>query len=671
MSAPVDQAARETRVLLLPPTRRDGEITSDLLTSAGMTCVVCRGVAPLCDELARGAGAVLLTEEAITFDGIHEFLTRLHEQPSWSDLPVVMLMRGGVTSPAAAQMLSSLRNVTLLERPAPIRSVVSAVQTAVRSRLRQYEIRDQLEAIQRAESRSREAQVRFEAMANFIPQLAWIADPSGHAIWYNKRWLQYTGKTLEKMLVDGWESVVDPGELPRVKAKLQAALASGESWEDTFPIRRHDGQYRWHLSRAIPFRDAVNGVSLRFGTNTDITEERLRAEERQRLLEAERAARREAERISRMKDEFLATLSHELRTPLNAIFGWAQILKMGESDADTVSEAINVIDRNVRLQTQLIEDLLDMSRIVSGKVRLDVRRIDLADVVHASLESVMPALKAKQIHLESTIDPVAGAVNGDPGRLQQVMWNLLTNAIKFTPRGGRIGVIVESAQSHITIRVSDSGEGVSADFLPQLFERFSQADASSKRKHGGLGLGLSIVKNLVEMHGGTVHADSPGKGQGATFVIRLPLHVTLEKNQDTATSEDSPSPADCPAKLTGIKVLVVDDEADARELVRRFLVECEAIPMLAASVAEARLMVREFRPDVILSDIGMPGEDGYGFIRTLRGQGLKTPAIALTAFARSEDRMRSVQAGYQTHLPKPIDPAELIAVIASLAGRFE
>jgi PAS domain S-box-containing protein len=671
MSAQADQAALETRVLLLPPTRRDGEVTSDLLTSAGMTCVACRGVAQLCDELALGAGAVLLTEEAINFDGMHEFLKRLHEQPSWSDLPVVMLMRGGVTSPAAAHMLSSLGNVTLLERPAPIRSVVSAVQTAVRSRLRQYVIRDQLEAIRLAESRSREAQVRFEAMANFIPQLAWIADPAGRVVWYNERWLQYTGKTLEQMLADGWESVVEPAELPRVQAKLQVARASGESWEDTFPIRRYDGQYRWHLSRSIPFRDAITGVALRFGTNTDITEERARAEERQRLLETERAARREAERIGRMKDEFLATLSHELRTPLNAIFGWAQILKMGESDAGTVSEAINVIDRNVRLQTQLIEDLLDMSRIVSGKVRLEVRRIDLADVVHASLESVMPALKAKQIHLESTIDPAAGAVNGDPSRLQQVMWNLLTNAIKFTPRGGTISVLVESAQSHVTISVNDSGEGISADFLPQLFERFTQADASSKRKHGGLGLGLSIVKNLVEMHGGTVHADSPGKGQGATFVIRLPMYVSLEKNPDTTISDDSATSDDCPTKLTGIKVLVVDDEADARELVRRFLVDCEAIPMLAASVAEARLMLREFRPDVILSDIGMPGEDGYGFIKTLRGQGLKTPAIALTAFARSEDRMRSIQAGYQTHLPKPVDPAELIAVIASLAGRFE
>jgi signal transduction histidine kinase len=535
-----------TRVLLVAPTKKDGEVTSSLLRKAGLSCIVCDDLNRLAREVRAGAGAVLLTEEVLIAPGIDNVLRSLAEQPSWSDLPIIMLMRGGVTSPAAANVLREMRNVTLVDRPAPTRSVVSAVEAAVRSRERQYQIRDQIEAI------------------------------------------------------------------------------------------------------------------------------RIVRNERERLLESERASRQELERVSRIKDEFLATLSHELRTPLSAIFGWVQILRMKAPDAETISEGISVIDRNVRLQTQLIDDLLDMSRIISGKLRLDVQAVNMADVIDSAIESVTPAMKAKEIRLEKIVDSSAVSVSGDPGRLQQVLWNILTNAIKFTPKNGRIDVLAERVDSHLEIRVSDSGAGMTAEFLPYVFERFKQADPSTTRKHGGLGLGLSIVRSLVELHGGAIRAESPGLGHGATFVISLPLRVVTNDVKRPPTHRHAiDARGSEPPSLTGLKVLVVDDETDGRELVRRFLLECEAIPSLAGSSAEAQAIIPAFQPDVIVSDIGMPIQDGYDFMRILRAQGLRTPAVALTAFARAEDRIRSIQAGYQMHLPKPVEPAELIAVIAGLAGRYE
>jgi signal transduction histidine kinase len=388
-------------------------------------------------------------------------------------------------------------------------------------------------------------------------------------------------------------------------------------------------------------------------------------------LEAERAARNEAERVGLMKDEFLATLSHELRTPLNAIFGWAQILSMDADDPAAVREGIAVIDRNVRLQTQLIEDLLDVSRIISGKVRLDVQAVDLPELLKIAIESVRPAADAKRLRLEQVIDPSAGPVSGDPARLQQVIWNLLTNAIKFTPKEGKIHVMLERINSHVELSVVDTGEGISPAFLPHLFERFSQSDASTTRKHGGLGLGLSIVKNLVELHGGSIRAQSAGEGRGATFVLHIPIRVT-KAGRDTLdpAPQSSGSSFHSGDRLAGLRVLVVDDERDARELVHRYLLQWGATAALAASAAEAQLVLDTFRADVIISDIGMPEKDGFAFIRAIRNTGDKTPAIALTAFARADDRVRSIQAGFQSHLPKPVEPTELLTIVASLAGRL-
>jgi signal transduction histidine kinase/ActR/RegA family two-component response regulator len=396
--------------------------------------------------------------------------------------------------------------------------------------------------------------------------------------------------------------------------------------------------------------------------------------EREDLLAAERAARSEAERMNLLKDEFLATLSHELRTPLNAILGWSQVLNLSDPATSDFRDGLEAIERNARAQTQLFDDLLDMSRIISGKIRLDVQWANLASVVDAAVESVRPSAEAKSIRLRKIIDPLAGPVSGDPTRLQQIVWNLLSNAIKFTPKGGKVDVLLERVNSHVEITVHDSGVGIKPEFLPLVFERFRQADASTTRSFGGLGLGLSIVKQLVELHGGSVRAKSPGEGQGATFIVSLPLAPVRNGEAREHPTTNRATYIDCEQfDLRGLRVLVVDDEADSRALLDRVLGQCHIDVLLAANAHDALDVIRTQRPDVIISDIGMPGEDGYELLRRVRAlpeeAGGRTPAIALTAFARSEDRTRAMIAGYQVHIAKPIEAPELMATIASLARR--
>jgi signal transduction histidine kinase/CheY-like chemotaxis protein len=400
---------------------------------------------------------------------------------------------------------------------------------------------------------------------------------------------------------------------------------------------------------------------------------RRAADDRARLLEAERSARAEVERVSLMKDEFLATLSHELRTPLNAVLGWSEILLARIPAESDLQRGLDTIARNARSQAQLIEDLLDMNRIVSGKIRLDVQRLEITPIVEAALDSVRPSAEAKAIRVRKTLDPNAGPVVGDPNRLQQVVWNLLTNAVKFTPKGGKIDVVVQRMSSHIEISVQDTGAGISPEFLPHLFERFRQADSSTTRRYGGLGLGLSIVKQLVELHGGTVTAHSAGVGQGALFLVTLPLRAVLESSTGEHPITGKHRAIRIPEiSLAGLRILVIDDEPDARELVQSVLIDASADAFIAASADEGLALLKSRRPDVIVSDIGMPDRDGYQFIRDVRSlpiaDGGRTPAIALTAFARSEDRTRAMIAGYQVHVSKPIEPQELVATIKSLAG---
>lgn len=399
--------------------------------------------------------------------------------------------------------------------------------------------------------------------------------------------------------------------------------------------------------------------------------------ERESLLASEQEARRQAEIASRAKDEFLSLLSHELRTPLNAILGWTRMLTTGKLDADNFTRAIETIDRNAKLQARLIEDMLDVSRIISGKLRLDAHPVDLTTVINTAVDTSRPAADAKDIRIQVVMDFGTGFVLGDPVRLQQVIWNLLSNAIKFTPKGGRVQVQLERINSHIEITVSDTGPGIEEEFLPYVFDRFRQGDSTSSKKHGGLGLGLAIVRHLVELHGGTVEADNRANKGGAIFTVKLPVMVirtptgSLTSNIERAHPVVSkPMPFDCPPSLEEVKILAVDDEADARHLLTVVLEECGAEVKTCGSVAEALAVMEEYEPDILVSDIGMPEEDGYALIKRIRERetetGRRMPAVALTAFARIEDRLQALSAGYNMHVPKPVEPAELVMVIASL-----
>jgi CheY-like chemotaxis protein/nitrogen-specific signal transduction histidine kinase len=396
-------------------------------------------------------------------------------------------------------------------------------------------------------------------------------------------------------------------------------------------------------------------------------------------------ARQEAENANRTKDEFLATLSHELRTPLNAILGWSRLVMDGRLSEEEKRQGLEVIQRNADLQARLVEDILDVSRIITGKLRLDVHELNLAAVIEGAVGSVRPAAQAKEIRLQQVLDSGASLVSGDPNRLQQVVWNLLTNALKFTPKGGWVQIRLERVNSHVEIVVSDNGTGITPETLPYIFERFRQADQSFTRNYGGLGLGLAIVRHIVEMHGGTVEAQSPGVGQGSTFTVKLPLLAARSVDVGSQTGEEGLHPTagrastnrlgiECPSELQGLHVLVVDDDEDARRLLRTVLEGCEAKVTTVTTAAEALATLRSLRPDVLISDLGMPGEDGYSLIRKVRelphDQGGQTPAAALTAYARVEDRLNVLRSGFQIHLPKPIEPAELVAVVANLAKRM-
>jgi PAS domain S-box-containing protein len=401
------------------------------------------------------------------------------------------------------------------------------------------------------------------------------------------------------------------------------------------------------------------------------------AEERKQLYEREQEARREAERMSDLKDQFLATLSHELRTPLAAILGWAQVLRRGERSQADVHRGLEIIERNARTQTQLIDDLLDMNRIIAGKMQLDVQPVDPVTIIEGALETVRPAAEAKGIRLEKLLDPSTGPVVGDPSRLQQVLWNLLSNAIKFTPKDGKVQAVLRRVGAHVELGVVDTGIGIDPEFLPLVFERFRQADASTTRRYGGLGIGLSIVRQLVELHGGTVRAESSGPGRGASFTVSLPLTAVYRTSPAgalaSARSSTAPAADSAGDELDGLTVLVVDDDSDARELVARVLSESRAEVLTAASAAEALPLVERERPDVLVSDIAMPETDGYELLRQVRalgeGRGGKLPAVALTAFARPEDRTRALRAGFLGHVAKPVGSAELVASVAAVARR--
>lgn len=513
------------------------------------------------------------------------------------------------------------------------------------------------------EEELRQSEERFRTLADNMSQFAWMADENGSIFWYNQRWFEYTGTTLEEMQGWGWRKVHHPHHIDRVVEHIRHCFETGELWEDTFPLRRKDGQYLWFLSRATPIRDQQGKVLRWFGTNTDITERQEAEQERDRLFQLEQAARAEAERANRIKDEFLAILSHELRSPLNPILGWAKLLQTRKLNETKTAEALATIERNAKLQTQLIDDLLDVAKILRGKLSIQATPVNLAFVIESAIDTVRTAAVAKSILLHPALSNI-GQVSGDPNRLQQIVWNLLSNAIKFTPNGGRVEIRLQSLDNHAQITVSDTGIGINPDFIPYIFESFRQEDVSITRKYGGLGLGLAIVRQLVEAHGGTIAADSPGVGLGATFTVRLPL---LNFEPEIKQPDELPQQA---LELTGVRVLTVDDDADARELLTVLLTEYGAQVLTVTSAAEVLANLESFKPDVLVSDIGMPEVDGYSLIQQIRTltpeKGGEIPAIALTAYARVEDSQRAINSGYQQHVTKPLDPEELVQAVVAL-----
>jgi PAS domain S-box-containing protein len=518
-------------------------------------------------------------------------------------------------------------------------------------------------------------------------RLAAIVDSSDDAI---------VGKTLEGIITSwnrgaeqmfGYSAAeaigqhitsIIPPELHAEEDDVLAHLRRGEKIDHYETVRQAKDGRKLDISLTVsPITNAQGRIIGASKVARDISARKRADEERERVIEREEAARRTAEEASRLKDDFLATVSHELRNPLNAIVGWAALLRSSKLDKEKTARAVEAILRGAQAQDQIISDLLDVARIMNGRLRLDVRPLQLIKVLESAIETMRPAIEAKQIRLQTILDPAASPLAGDPTRLQQVFWNLLSNAVKFTPLNGHLQILLQRINSHIEIVISDTGIGIEPQLLPHVFDRFRQGDSGTNRQRSGLGLGLAIVRNLVELHGGTVLADSKGPGQGASFTVRLPTLIAptiSDKGERFDPAGEEIISADCGPLLQNLRVLVVDDEAGAREVASTILAQAQAEIRTAENASQALEILGQWQPDVLVADIGMPEVDGYELIRRIRARspqsGGRVPAAALTAYARTQDRLRVLSAGYQTHVPKPIQPAELIMVVASLAKRL-
>ncbi len=500
-------------------------------------------------------------------------------------------------------------------------------------------------------------------LADNIPHIIWVTRPDGTHEYYNRTWYEFTGLTAESSSGgEGWNHLFHPDDLERANAAWSEALRRGHPYEIEFRLRRaSDGEYRWFLGRSLPYRNAAGEIVNWFGTCTDIHEQKLAQEDLLGLHD-------EMKDESRRKDEFLGMISHELRTPLNAVFGWTRLMQENLLTEEERVEAVNSIMRNAEAQARLIEDVLDITRIVNHKLSLDRATLNLNDVVRGAIEAVRPSAERKALSLTSVLDAEDLLVDADQMRLQQVVLNLLTNAVKFTPRGGSVCLRVARARGLASIEVTDTGKGIRAELLPHIFERFRQGDSSSTRHHGGLGLGLTIAHQLVMLHGGRIEVESGGEGQGSRFTVLLPIVALVHpepKSPEPASAPDEIFPAQ---SLRGYHVMVVDDEVSVRDLVALTLTKCGASVTVAHSVSDALELIERLTPDVIISDIAMPDVDGYSFMEKLRALpgrvGQAYPVIALTAYAGAQDRERALDSGFASYLTKPVDPAVLVRAIA-------
>jgi PAS domain S-box-containing protein len=606
-----------------------------------------------------------MTWDASSIRTLHGALTRL--------LAVVVVAAAGA---AAAGWTLGARASPPPLAIAALAAAIVAFGAAVAAVLRHASRLDRIDTARLEASRALRAhQVWLRAVLASIGDGVVAADREGRITYLNAVAERLTGvgerDALGRLVAEVLRPAAAVGE-----ASLGRALAEGLRGPAPFQLAMAAAGGELPVEGiAGPLADGgAPGVVLAF---RDMAERRAAEAERARLLASERAARAEVERASRAKDEFIATVSHELRTPLNAVLGWARLLRMGKLDPASIARAVESIERSATTQAQIVDDLLDIARIARGQLKLDVRPVELVPVVEAAIDAVRPASQARDIEIAAVLEPGVGPVAGDPGRLQQVAWNLLSNAIKFTPAGGRVEVRLRQEQEQAALSVKDTGAGIPAEFIPRVFERFSQADSSSTRAHGGLGLGLAIVRHLVEAHGGTVSVESTGPGHGSTFTMRLPIsRPTARRVARAAPPADDaalPLPERPLASLRSLRILVVDDDPDTLEVVREVLERAGALVTTVSSAPEAIEALAAAPPDVLLSDIGMPGEDGFSLIRRVRrlapSSGGEVPAAALTAYTQAEDRRQALLAGYQLYLPKPIEPSELTAAIARLAGR--
>ncbi|HEY9633106.1 MAG TPA: response regulator [Coleofasciculaceae cyanobacterium] len=635
--------------------------------------------------LNQDFAVILLDVQMPGMDGF-ETATLIRNRPRSQHTPIIFLTAFS-TSDTLRFRGYSLGAVDYLFKPVEAEILTSKVSVFVDLFKKTEEVKRQATQLAAINAELKESEERFRSLSASSPVGIFLTNVEGLCTYTNPRFQAICGLRFEESLGNGWLQSIHPDDRELVLADWSAWALAKREYSNEFRVQTPQGIVRHVHIRTSPMLSAQGELMAHVGTLEDITQ-RKQAEEARTQVIREQAARQEAEAANRMKDEFLATLSHELRTPLNSVLGWAGLLRTRKFDEATIARALETIERNAKSQAQMIEDILDVSRIIRGKLSLTLRPIKLIPVIEAAIDAVRPSAEAKDIEVNTVFDPELDRVLGDPVRLQQIVWNLLSNAIKFTPEAGKIEVRAMGNGSYAQLQVSDTGVGIKKDFLPHVFDRFRQEDSTTTRSHGGLGLGLAIVRHLVDLHGGTVQADSEGEGQGATFTINL-LQNKIEEPNNIAQSEQncreqpgleqtsetplSDTSIETSNNLSGLRVLLVDDEPDVRELITTVITESGAKVIGVESTFEALKVIEQLQPDVLISDIGMPQEDGYTLICRVRAReaerGGFIPAIALTAYVREEDFQQAIESGFQMHISKPVDPAKLVMAVANLAGQ--
>jgi PAS domain S-box-containing protein len=524
----------------------------------------------------------------------------------------------------------------------------------------------------RSENAAREATERFRFLAESLPTKIFTATTDGNRNYFNQQWNEFTGLSFDQLKDSGWKQLIHPEDLEGHLRAWLHSLDTGEPFQFQYRLRRADGVYRWHLSRAQAMRNADGSIVMWVGSSTDIDDQKRTEENLARLY-------KEAESLNRSKDQFLATVSHELRTPMTSILGWTALLAMENLDETTRREGIATIHRSAKAQAQIIDDVLDVSRMITGKLRLTIEPVDMKSVLRAAVTAIFPAAEAKQLQIRMAFQPDLPRLGGDPARLQQVFWNLFSNAVKFTPPGGSIDVRLFSRDSNVVVEVQDTGTGIRPEFLPYAFDRFAQQEGGTMRRHGGMGIGLSIVKQLVELHGGTIAVSSEGEGRGSTFTISIPVQATipidiLERRGRVSLGATPliPSSLEEIPSITGLRVLVIDDEPDSRRTVAAILEQYGAIVTTAPTAAEGLALSERESFDVLLCDVAMPEQDGYSLIRRIRSRAdekSRISAVALTAYGRPTEREIALMEGFDEYLKKPVEPHDLISLVASVVRR--